>query len=77
MAAWAVIGALNFAAREPPGPQIAERQLPRASDVRLAVKQKQQLMADLALLSEPAPAKKAKAAPASPRSERSRENLNT
>jgi len=49
---------------------------PSASEMRFAVKQKQLLMAELAVTSEPAPADKPKAAPPSPHSERRNETLN-
>ncbi len=76
-AVWVVILALNLAAREPEGPRMAEKQLPPSSEVRFAVKQKLLLMAELATLSEPAPAEKARVAPPSPRSDRRKETLNT
>ena len=76
-AAWVVILALNFAAREPDAPFAARQDLPSASEMRFALKQKQLLMADLAALAEPAPADKVKVAPPSPRSDRRNETLNT
>lgn len=76
-AAWAVILILNLTAREAEGQRLAEKQLPRSSEVRLAAKQKRLLMADLAAPAEPAPAAKAKVAPPSPRSDRRKESLNT
>jgi len=76
-AAWAVILLLNFSAREPDAPVRAGMQLPLASEVRFAVKQKQQLMADLAALSEPAAADKAKTVAPAPRSDRRKQALNT
>jgi anti-sigma factor RsiW len=69
-AAWVVILALNVAARETETPLVGVVRVPPPSEVRFAVQQKQLLLADLAGLSEPAPADKPKAAPASPRSER-------
>ena len=74
---WVAILVLNFAAREPAAPLVAGERLPPASEVRFAVRQKQLLMADLATLSEPAPADKVKPVPPSPRSERRNETLNT
>lgn len=76
-AAWAVILALNLAAREPDAPPLAGKPPPPTAEVRYAVRQKQLLMADMAALSEPAPANKVKAAPPSPRSDRRKETLNT
>ena len=74
--AWVVILALNFTAREPDAPLVARQEVPSASEMRLALKQKQLLMAELAITSEPAPAAKPKAAPPSPRSDRRKETLN-
>jgi anti-sigma factor RsiW len=76
-AVWAVIFALNGAAREPGGQIAAGKQLPPAAAVRFAVEQKHLLMADLASTIEPVPADKPKAAPASPRSDRRKEAVNT
>jgi anti-sigma factor RsiW len=76
-AVWVVIVALNFSAREAEGPRLAEKQLPRSSEVRFAVEQKRLLMADLAALTEPVPADKAKTVPTSPRSDRRKQTLNT
>lgn len=75
--AWVIILALNFAAREPAAPLTARKQMPPASEVRFAVRQKQLLMTDLAALSEPVAADKAKAVPPTPRSDRRNETLNT
>jgi hypothetical protein len=71
-----VILALNFAGREPNPPLMAEQAAPSASEMRFAVKQKQLLMAELAMTSEPAPADKPKAALPSPRSDRRNETFN-
>jgi hypothetical protein len=76
-AVWVVIVGLNFAGGEAEGARLAEKQLPPASEVRFAVKQKRLLMADLAALAEPASADKARVAPPSPRSDRRKETLNT
>ena len=76
-AVWAVILALNFAGREPEAPLVAGQESPSASEMRFAVKQKQLLMAELAMTSEPVPADRPKAAPPSPRSDRRNETLNT
>jgi len=73
---WVGIFALSFAAREPEAGLMAGQELPSASEMRLALREKQQLMAELAVTSEPAPAAKPKAAPAGPRSERGQESLN-
>jgi anti-sigma factor RsiW len=75
-AVWAVILALNFTGREGNAPLVAGQEVPSASEMRFAWQQKQLLMAELALTSEPAPANKPKAAPPSPRSDRRREILN-
>jgi len=76
-AAWVVILALNFAGRDPDAPLVAGQKVPSVSEVRLAVKQKQLLMAELAFTSESTPADKPKAVPPSPRSDRRSETLNT
>ena len=73
---WVVILALNFTAREPDAPQMAGQELPLASEMRLALKQQQLLMAELAVSSVPASADKPKPAPPSPRSDRRSEILN-
>ena len=75
-AAWVVIVALNLAAREPDQPASAGRKVPSPSEMRLALKQKHLLMAELAFTPEPAPANKPKAAPPSPHSERRLATLN-
>ena len=74
-AVWAVILVLNSAAREPNSPLVAGQDLPSASEMRVALKQKDLLMAELAFSSEPAA--KPKPAPPSPRSDRRRATLNT
>ena len=48
-AVWVVILALNFTAREPDAPLVAGQEAPSASEMRLALKQKQLLMAELAV----------------------------
>ena len=75
-AVWVVILALNFTAREAEPPIVAGKRLPSASEVFLAVKQKQLLMAELTFTSESTPAGRPKAAPPSPRSDRHSETLN-
>jgi anti-sigma factor RsiW len=75
-AVWVGILALNFAAREPGAPLVAGQDLPSASEMGFALKQKQLLMAGLAVTSEPAPADRPKAALPSPRSDRRNETLN-
>ncbi len=75
-AAWVVILALDLSAREPQALRMAGNQLPPAADVRFAVKQRELLMADLVVLSEPAPAAKTEPVRPSPRSERPEGNLN-
>jgi anti-sigma factor RsiW len=74
-AVWVGILLLNSAAREPDSPLVADQTLPSASEMRLALKQKDMLMAELAFSSEPA-AKPTPALP-SPRSDRRRATLNT
>jgi len=76
-AVWAVIFVLNLAAREPDAPLMAGQQVPSASEMRLALKQKRMLMAELALAPEPALADKPKPARPSPHTERRNETLNT
>ena len=75
-AVWVVILALDFTAREPDAPLVARQDVPSPSEMRLALKQKQLLMAELAVTSEPTPADKPKPAPPSPRSDRPSETLN-
>ena len=74
-AVWVGILGLNLAAREPDAPLVAGQELPSASEMRFALREKQQLMAELAVTSEPASAAKPKAVPPSPRSERRTETL--
>ena len=76
-AAWVGILALNFAAREPASPLVAQAKVPLRSEMRLAWMQQQLLMAELAGPSEPTPADKARTGPPSPHSERRTETLNT
>jgi hypothetical protein len=73
---WVGILALNLTAREPDAPRMAGQQMPSASEMRFAFKEKQLLMAELAITSEPVPAEKPKAAPPSPHSERRNETVN-
>jgi anti-sigma factor RsiW len=75
-AVWMVILALNFAGRESDTTLVTRREVPSASEMRLALKQRQLLMADLALASEPVPATHPRSIPPSPRSERRDETLN-
>ena len=75
-AVWAVILLLNLTAREPATRPVAGQRVPSASEMRFAWKQKQLLMADLALATETTPADESKAAPRSPRSDRQNNNLN-
>jgi anti-sigma factor RsiW len=74
-AVWTAILVLNGSAREQESPLVAGQDLPSASEMRLALKQKDLLMAELALFSEPA--SKPHPAPPSPRSDRQRATLNT
>jgi len=76
-ALWVVILALNQVAREPDTQLVAGQEVPSASEMRFALKQKQLLLAELAVTFEPAPADKSKATPPSPRSDRRIEPLNT
>jgi anti-sigma factor RsiW len=73
---WAVILMLNLAEREPGAPLVAGQEVPSASELRLALKQKYLLMSELALTSEPSPSDKPKPARPSPHSERRNETLN-
>jgi anti-sigma factor RsiW len=75
-AVWAVILVLNLAAREPDETLVAGQEVPSASEMRMALRQKHLLMAELALTSEPAPADKPKPVRPSPHSERRTETLN-
>jgi hypothetical protein len=74
---WAVILVLNSVAREQDLPVMAGHEVPSASEMRLALKQKDLLMAELALTPELALANKPKPAPPSPHSERRHDTLNT
>ena len=65
-AVWAVILVLNLAAREPDAPLVAGQEVPSASEVRLALKQKHLLMSELVPTSEPAPARQAESRSAQP-----------
>jgi anti-sigma factor RsiW len=76
-AGWTVVLVLNLAAREPDAPLVAGQEVPSASEIRIALKQKHMLMAELALAPEPAPADKPKPARPSPHTERRKETLNT
>jgi anti-sigma factor RsiW len=76
-AGWVVVLTLNFAARGPETAAAVAEQLPPAAEVRLAMKQKRLLAADLAGLSEAVPGAKVQTAPPSPRSERRSDTLNT
>ena len=75
-AVWVGILLLNSAAREPDAPLVAKQEVPSASEMRLALKQKHLLMAELSPTPEPAPASKPKRPPPSPHSERRHETLN-
>jgi anti-sigma factor RsiW len=76
-AVWVVILTLNLVAREPDTQLVAGQKVPSASEMRFALKQKQLLMAELAVTSEPASADKSNATPPRPRSDRRIETLNT
>jgi anti-sigma factor RsiW len=75
-AAWGVILTLNLATREDEPRLAAANRLPPASQVRLAVEQKQLLMAELAFAAGSTPADKPKASPPGPRSDRRSDTLN-
>jgi hypothetical protein len=75
-AVWVVILLLDFTAREPDTTLVAGQRVPTPSEMRLAWKQKEQLMAELAVTIEPAPADKPKPAPPKPRSDRRNGTLN-
>ena len=70
-----MILALNSTARETISPVVAGQDLPSASQMRLALKQKDLLLAELA--PAPEPAAKPNPAAASPRSDRRKQALNT
>ncbi len=75
-AAWVAILVLHLSAQEPDARLVAREAVPSASDMRLALRQKQLLMAELAVTSEAAPAGKPKAASPGPRSQRPNQNPN-
>jgi anti-sigma factor RsiW len=75
-AVWLVILVLNGSAQESDARVAAGQGAPSLSEMRFAWKQKQLLMADLAVTSEPAPAAKPAAAPSRPRSQRANETPN-
>jgi hypothetical protein len=75
-ATWVVILALNFTAREPEAPLVTRQQVPSASEMRFAVKQKQLWLAELAGVIEPVQADKPKPIRPGPRSDRRHENFN-
>jgi len=75
-AAWVVILVLDFTAREPDTTLVAGQRVPTLSEMRLAWKQKERLMAELAVTIELAPADKPKPASPSPRSDRRNGTLN-
>ncbi len=73
---WVVILALNLTAREPGRPVTAQLKVPSPAEIRLALKQRQMLMSELAVGPEPAPAEKPKPTPPGPRSARANETVN-
>jgi anti-sigma factor RsiW len=75
-AVWAVILLLNLAEREPEGPLAAGRSVPSVSEMRLALKQKSLLMAELPLTPEPALPNKPSIVRPSPHSEWRNETRN-
>jgi len=76
-AVWMMIFALHFSGRETDAPLVAKQQMPSASEMRVALKQKQSWMAELAVTSETGSTDKAKAAPPRPRSEQRTETVKT
>jgi anti-sigma factor RsiW len=76
-AAWVVILVLDCTAREPDTNAAARQAAPSVSELRLAWKQKQRIMAELNFTTESASAEVAKPAAPSPRSDRRKETLNT
>ena len=68
-AVWAVILVLDFTAREPDSRLASNQRVPSVSEMRSAWKQKQLLMADLAMALEPIPADKPQPPPPGPRSD--------
>jgi anti-sigma factor RsiW len=76
-AVWAVILVLDFSAREPETNAFAKQGAPSVAEIRLARKQRERLMAELAVAPELAPADKPKTGSPSPRSDRRIQTLNT
>jgi hypothetical protein len=76
-AVWMMIFALHFSGRETNAPLVAKQQMPSASEMRVALKQKQWWMAELAVTSETGSTDKAKAVPPRPRSEQRTETMKT
>ena len=74
--AWGVILALNNAAKEAESGLASRPEVPTAREMRLALKQKQTWMAELADISDAAPAPKAKEVLPRPHSDRGSETLN-
>jgi hypothetical protein len=73
--AWMVILVLNLASRETDTMPLARQAAPSASEMRFALRQKQLLLAELAVATEVAPAGKMKTGAPSPRSQRRENNL--
>jgi putative zinc finger protein len=75
--AWMVILTLNLATRETEMIPVARQATPSASEMRFALKQKQLLLAELAVTAEAAGPGKGKAAAPRPRSQKQENNLKT
>jgi anti-sigma factor RsiW len=76
-ATWVVILVLDFTGRESETKPMAGPGVPSASEIRLARKQKEQIMAELSFSPEPEPATRPMGALPNPRSDRRSEILNT
>ena len=76
-AVWVMIFALHFSDREMNARIMAKEQMPTASEMRIALKQKQSWIAELAVTSETGSTEKAKAVPPRPRSEQRPSRLKT
>lgn len=75
--AWMLILVLNLASRDNDNLPVVRQSAPSPSQMRLALKQKQSLLAELASASEPSAAGKAKPIGPSPRSQKQEINLRT
>jgi anti-sigma factor RsiW len=76
-AAWVTIFLFNAAAREVDGPKLARQAAPSSAAMHFAMKQKQQIMAELSIGPEQILASKPKTGAPGPRSERHVQTFNT